>query len=301
VIVNDASPEDIDSIVHAYDSPRIRYYKNEVNRGALHVTDNWNKCLSLALGSFFVLMGDDDIMDRRYLEGFEALIERYPACGVYHCRTKIIDENSQAVRLSEPRPEFESVYDSVLERMTGGRIFFVSDYLYRTETLRKVGGYYKLPLAWASDDITSYLAAMDHGIAHTNEPLFMYRQSALTLSSTGNIMHKMDAIMQEGVWLEAFAARAPSNEVDQLLLVSIRREIRKFIQKKKIRTICSSGDGVIGILFKWFGRRKKYTLSVSEIFYAAAMRVVEKRKSVYVFIIVLLSQGFMIPGNGEMI
>ena len=31
IIVNDASPEDLDSIVNSYSDNRIRYYKNETN------------------------------------------------------------------------------------------------------------------------------------------------------------------------------------------------------------------------------------------------------------------------------
>ena len=67
IIVNDASPEDIDSIVSSYNDKRIRYYKNERNFGAEHVVDNWNKCLAYATGDYFVLMGDDDKMELDFL------------------------------------------------------------------------------------------------------------------------------------------------------------------------------------------------------------------------------------------
>ena len=50
VIVNDASPYDLDSIVSQYTDPRIRYFKNEKNCGARNVVDNWNICLSHATG-----------------------------------------------------------------------------------------------------------------------------------------------------------------------------------------------------------------------------------------------------------
>ena len=52
IIVNDASPQDLDSIVSKYDNPRIRYYKNEVGFGAEHVVGNWNKCLEYAIGDY---------------------------------------------------------------------------------------------------------------------------------------------------------------------------------------------------------------------------------------------------------
>ena len=50
IIVNDASPQDLDCIVSKYDDPRIRYYKNEVGFGAEHGVGNWNKCLEYTTG-----------------------------------------------------------------------------------------------------------------------------------------------------------------------------------------------------------------------------------------------------------
>lgn len=40
IIFNDASPQDLDSIVSKYNDPRIRYYKNEIGFGAEHVVGN---------------------------------------------------------------------------------------------------------------------------------------------------------------------------------------------------------------------------------------------------------------------
>ena len=42
IIVNDHSPENLDAIVTQYNDPRIRYYVNEKNCGAVNVVDNWN-------------------------------------------------------------------------------------------------------------------------------------------------------------------------------------------------------------------------------------------------------------------
>ena len=56
IIVNDASPEDLDSIVSLYKDTRIRYYKNKTNCGAINVVDNWNKCLEYATGDYIICM-----------------------------------------------------------------------------------------------------------------------------------------------------------------------------------------------------------------------------------------------------
>jgi len=282
VIVNDASPENVDAVVKSFNSPLIKYYTNEKNFGAENVVDNWNKCLSYAEGDFFILMGDDDKMSPNYLLEFNNLIEKYPACGVYHCRTMVIDENSNIVKLTDPRPEFETVYDTILQRIEEKRMFFISDYVYRTATLRANNGFYKLPLAWGSDDISCYIAAREDGIAHTNVPLFMYRRNQQTISTGGNINIKMDSALAEERWLMEFLKTEPVDKFDKILRQTILQTVRVYSQKKKIRTIYSSDETNPVILFwTWYKQRKRYGLSIDELIYAAMMKIKENRKARY--------------------
>ena len=79
IILNDASPEDLDSIVGTFHDNRIRYYKNEVNVGAINVVDNWNTLLSLAKGDFVACIGDDDkLYNQTGLKGSLCT----PCCGI---------------------------------------------------------------------------------------------------------------------------------------------------------------------------------------------------------------------------
>lgn len=64
IIVDDASPEDLKSVVDQFDDKRIRFYRNEKNCGALNVVDNWNKCLAYAKGDYVICMGDDEQLHR---------------------------------------------------------------------------------------------------------------------------------------------------------------------------------------------------------------------------------------------
>ncbi|MCF0062681.1 glycosyltransferase [Dyadobacter chenwenxiniae] len=281
IIVDDNSPNDIRSIVDLYDSDKIQYIRNEKNFGALHVVDNWNKCLSLAKGEFFILLGDDDRMRPNYLSEFANLIEKYPTCGVYHCRSVIIDENSEPITLTEPRPEFESVYDAILQRIMGKRHFFISDYVYRTSTLKSNGGFYKLPLAWASDDISSYIGSMQNGIAHTNEPVFEYRLNTHSISSNGSLNNKLAAIKGEEDWLTNFLQKDPHHPVDAILKENIQSEVKKFIQKKKIRTICDSNGNNPLSLVKWRLQDTGKNLSLQEFIYALILSYKERRKYRY--------------------
>ena len=76
IIVNDASPNNLDIIIAQYSDPRIRYYKNDKNCGAKDVVDNWNICLSYATGEYLICMGDDDRLRVNCLEEYKLLYNK---------------------------------------------------------------------------------------------------------------------------------------------------------------------------------------------------------------------------------
>lgn len=265
VIVNDASPEDIDSIVKSYSDSRIRYYKNAVNCGAVNVVDNWNKCLSYAEGDFIICMGDDDKLLPNCLEEFNSMINKYPNLDVYHAWTEIIDEKSEFVKLQEARPELESVYSMIWHRWNG-RIQFIGDFLFRTEALKQKGGFYKLPLAWASDDITSFILASEKGIVNSQVPLFQYRVNSNTISNTGNIEEKMNAIELEKKWYADFLSYETMNTMDMKYRKMLLSENNIFFIKKKIFRI--KIDLLNNPFFRlsfWIKNKKKFGVSYGMI------------------------------------
>src|SRR5690606_37460634 len=209
IILNDCSTEPIEQIVSGFQDPRIRYFKNEKNVGALNLVDNWNKCLSLCSGEYMVIMGDDDLLEPDYLDEFSGLIESYPGLKVYHCRSKIINDEGDTIMLTPSCPSHESVYDSIWHRLQQYRSNYISDYMYKTQSLQERGGFYFLPLAWGSDDITAFIASAEKGIAHSNMPVFNYRSNRLSITSTGNDLEKMNANLGYASWLKEFLTQKP--------------------------------------------------------------------------------------------
>lgn len=225
VIVNDASPYDLDSIVSQYTDTRIRYFKNEKNCGAKDVVDNWNICLGHATGDYLICMGDDDNLTPRCLQDFADLIEKYPALDLFHARSEIIDDDSNFVCVLEERPEWESVYSL----MYNPRNTHLGDWLFKTETLRKNGGFYKLPYGWQSDDISAFIAAASHGVANTKEPGFQYRGNGLSISHDMKcIEDKIEAVRHSINWQLKFVRDLhPDNADDQRLASLILRDAQK--------------------------------------------------------------------------
>lgn len=265
IIVNDASPEDLDSIVKAYSDSRIRYYVNEKNCGAVNVVDNWNICLSYASGDYIICMGDDDKLRPNCLEEYYKIVKLYPNLSIYHARTEIIDEYSQVIKLQEERSQFESVYSMIWHRWNG-RIQFIGDFLFKVSILREHKGFFKIPFALCSDDISVAIAAKEFGIANINTAVFQYRINSQTISNNGNGKVLMEATVQIKKWYEEFLLEVPISDDDklywQLLNGNLEKRFCKFryaiISKDLVKNTFSN-------FLYWLRLRNVYGLSYNMI------------------------------------
>jgi len=271
IILDDCSPEPVEEIVLANNDLRIRYHKNKKNVGAYDLVDNWNKCLELATGEFIIIMGDDDRLAPDFLAEFQRLIATIPDLNVYHCRSKVIDDDGNDVILTPALPQFEHVYDSIWHRLRQLRSNYISDYVYRTSTLREQGGFYKLPLAWGSDDITAFIASAKLGIAHSNKPVFEYRSNRLSITSTGNDIHKMMADLQYASWLSNFMETNPPHASDSVIYKHLMREKAQYMHQKKLYTMMlSMRSNRVEKAKMWFKQRQKFGLSLKDITFSLA-------------------------------
>ena len=278
IIIDDCSPDPIADIVEQFSDTRIRYYRNESNIGALNVIENWNKCLALATGDFFVLLGDDDKLELNYLEVFSRLILTYPDLDVFHCRSIIINEQSLPVRLTPINPNFEDIYDYVFGCLTNKREQFISDFVYRVAALRENNGFYKLPLAWTSDYLSSFVACGSKGIAHTNELIFNYRVNDGSITSTGGYVIKWDALIHYFNWIKELSERKGDDVFIEIKKNEIRTAYHKALSIGKISFIRQIvGDkGITQGLVYIFKVRKKYGLTFTDFIGSLASSITDK-------------------------
>lgn len=269
VIVDDASPEDLKSVVDEFHDERIKYHRNEKNCGALDVVDNWNICLSHAQGDYVICMGDDDRLLPNCLEEYYKLMEKYPGLTIYHGMTEIMDENGTVYDIQEVRPERESVFSMISGRLRNHRMQYIGDWLMKREALRKINGYVKMPLAWGSDDLTTYKLAMDGGVANTQLPVFQYRVNGLTISNSGNYREK--AMTQHKVFLQIEkilnAPPASLNATDNHFRMALQKQMPKFMRLSVdgcMRADMKSNNRFMCLLW-WFRNISMFGVSKKEI------------------------------------
>lgn len=276
IIVNDASPEDLESIVRSYlMDNRVHYYRNEKNCGAERVVDNWNSCLDYCTGEWVICMGDDDVLMPNCLEEYARLMELYPDVDIMHARVRQIDENGGTIRILQERQEYESAYSFIVGRLSG-RSQYIGDFCLRTERLRAEGGYFDLPFAWGSDDVTSFICATPGGVANVNIPTFCYRKSKYSISSSGNLEKKLLAIDGEQRWLEEYVeSESIQAGLHRKEWNTLRRSVRKGMNSYRSWALCENLS--IRDILKYVITDRKYQVSLSVILIAIFRRIRSKQ------------------------
>lgn len=268
IIVDDCSPFDIKSVVKQYRDNRIRYFRNEKNCGAINVVDNWNLCLSYAKGDYVICMGDDDRLLPNCLEEYAKLINKYPEIGLLHGWTQIIDEESKVFYLTTHRCEYETAMSLVWHRWNAYTYQYIGDFCFHREWLRQQGGFYKIPLAWGSDNISAVIGATKNGVANTQVPVFQYRRNRYTISSTGNLDIKMKAILMEQNWHKKFIEEYVGDELDTYYREQAKAELSRRFQKEFGLTIATDIRRNPLRLFYWLMFASKYKVKRSTLFFA---------------------------------
>lgn len=233
IIINDKSPYNLKDIVEQFNSSKIKYYENDSNIGPEKLVNNWNKGLNLCNGDYIICMGDDDRLTPCCLECYNNIICQYPTTKLIHGWTEIIDENGNFLEITSKRPDWESAISLAWHRWNGRNKQYIGDWCFSITELRKIGGFYMLPLAWASDDITAILCANDSGVRNSQVICFQYRENSKTISNTGNSVLKMRAIKQEEKWYMEFLEASAHSEDDEKFRLSMKRQLSSHFYYKK--------------------------------------------------------------------
>lgn len=228
IIVNDNSPEDIDSIVSSFNDKRINYYINNENLGKISIVLNWNRCLSYAKGDFFTLICDDDLMKENFISSMVELAENNPSCNVFSCGKIIIDSiNHSIIGKTKELPTYESYKTYLDETIRGNRKHTISEFFYRTEYIKKKKGYKVYPVGYYADDASVLNFASNGGIVRTNKRLIIFRKSAINISSNSiyNVQKAKAAILYYE-WLSSLN----NKEYEQIIKNRLEYDLYEYLR-----------------------------------------------------------------------
>jgi glycosyltransferase involved in cell wall biosynthesis len=103
IVSDNASTDRTEDICRAYAAkdPRIRYFRNETNLGAMK---NYNRVFELSLGDYFKWAAHDDLCAPEFLRRCVTVLEQNPS--VVLCYTRMVDIDEQGKYLRETRTAF---------------------------------------------------------------------------------------------------------------------------------------------------------------------------------------------------
>ena len=121
-----------EKLIKSYGDPKILYYKNEDNLG---IYGNWNRCLELARGKWYIMLHDDDILLNDFLKETLYILSRNPNISCIKVRHFILDERSNAEKntFKEKLKNYRrkiwrySELDFLVENPIGGPVGIVID------------------------------------------------------------------------------------------------------------------------------------------------------------------------------
>lgn len=260
VIVDDASPEDLKSIVNTFSDTRIRYYRNEKNIGGTDLVKQWNHCLSFATGDYVILAADDDVYDKKFLSEAVGLFKKYPEVSLLRAWTQSIDEYGNISGIDIKCAEYMNVWEFILvsNHISAG----IGNYVFKKDQLLKER-FINFPAAWWSDWATAINCA-ENGILFTDKILYSFRMSAIRVSSCNSkesICDKVHATKLFANWLEERMHRFDDN-----------------IEKKSYNDICRE------LYFKsnhfFFHRIQKLVFTVRFFDLLPVLKVAYKNKAI---------------------
>ena len=282
IVVNDASPYNIDFIINQFNDSRIHYYKNEIGFGALNVVGNWNKCLSYSCGDYVICIGDDDILLPNCLDLYHNCILANPDYEVYHVRTEVINEKGDTVNIQEARPETESLYSMLWHKLTNKRIQFIGDFCFRAASLKEREGFYYLPYACFSDDLSVYMAAKDKGIRNINELGFQYRVNSLTITNNQNLRETIGGAETAFAHMHTYLERRTENHLDEIHRLLSLKLLPNYASGLYWHCIYTDmKHAPINGLRYWIGKRRKYGINTIKLIKTAIkLKVIQLKNSI---------------------
>ena len=182
-IMDDGSPYDLGGIAGEF--PRFIYHRFEENLGKSDLIKSWNRCIKSVSSEWIWFFSDDDIVGDRCVELFYR--ENWSGKDLFRFNTRIIDQTDAVVASNLSHPRYESSEAFLRRRLAKRTSSFVSEYIFRRESLVRGGGFVSFPYAWHSDDATWLMIGNEHGICTIPGERVLWRSSGENISSDRSI------------------------------------------------------------------------------------------------------------------
>jgi len=189
IIVSDNASEDgTREFLDRVSDPRVKVLRHQSNVG---MVANWDSCLRVATGTYFLLMSDDDALeDSSAIQEFVHAFNGEYGCEVGIVFSDVLFERSDGIVL-ETKSGKQTLYNSIdlITSVLSNEIsVFPCATVFRTKDLTDLGGYGVFQATLAVDACAWMSVALKYGsVARVPKPLSIYRVHQSLSSSSVEI------------------------------------------------------------------------------------------------------------------
>ncbi|MBN1980132.1 MAG: glycosyltransferase [Chitinivibrionales bacterium] len=220
-VVDNASSQDVEELVHRVGRGRINFYRQSQNVG---MSANWTTCVQRAHGHWIHILHDDDLLFPRFYQTYQQFIEDHPEVKMMFCRVLAIDEHGewQQVLSSPPHQSFSGIVPSCLENLAQTNFIVAPTVVVTRHIYEQLGGFMSC-LSYAPD-WEMWLRIVDIAqVGYIHHPFLQYRIHSESgtnqfLTSTKNIaellliieagIHKLPTSLQKQIRYKSYKCHA---------------------------------------------------------------------------------------------
>jgi glycosyltransferase involved in cell wall biosynthesis len=138
VVADNASSDGTERMMRGLHDPRVRYLRHQQN---IRANDNFNFCVEQARGEYFLLLHDDDLIDRDFVESCMHAAASEADVGVIRTGIRVIAQDGTVQREIGNRAEGDDLTSFVHAWFTHATSPYCCNTLLNTEALRAAGGF----------------------------------------------------------------------------------------------------------------------------------------------------------------
>lgn len=153
IIVSDnCSPDNTESVVKEFNDPRISYYRQKDNIGALN---NWNFCLEQSQGKYFLMLYDDDLIDDDFISTCMDAVKYHSEPGIILTGARVIDSEGNVLSVCHNTVSGYSTADFILSWFNNKVPLYLCSTLFNTKRLKQLGGFHSKTNTY--EDVVAYV------------------------------------------------------------------------------------------------------------------------------------------------
>jgi glycosyltransferase involved in cell wall biosynthesis len=138
IISDNCSSDDTELIVKSFNDPRINYYRHNKNIGA---NNNFNFCLKKATGVFFLLLHDDDLIDKDFVKTCMNVVKDCLNIGIVRTGTRVINSDGDVLNETPNTADGLSTENFFRAWFAWKTALYLCSTLFNTKRLREIGGF----------------------------------------------------------------------------------------------------------------------------------------------------------------